>query len=449
MLTWLHLSDLHFRASQTYNANVVLKALLRDIAERIQPDNLRPDFIAVTGDTAFSGQPDEYKLAQDFFDKLLAATGVPRERLFVVPGNHDASRGLVGIGAQSISAALTDRDKVNTLLNSPDDRRLMMARFKGYAEFVNSYLNQNWSDERYFYVRPLNVAGQNIVLLGLNSAWLCASDQDKANGLLIGERQVRTALEQAEGADLKIALMHHPFDWLREFDQNDSAAILTNQCNFILHGHLHRTSAAQLISPDSAAMILASGACYESRDWPNMYNWARLDFSAGTGTVYLRRYSPDQGGFWTKDVMSYRNVTEGVYTFPLRGGPSKPSGQRAPTAPGGQIATASGGGAAATGGSTAVAGNRNVVVTGGEYDLQTVRELLSASFSDEELVTLAFDCFREVYEEIEGESSKPKKIRRLVDWCNSQIQMDKLLTEVKQRNPNQYARFERRLRGSG
>jgi len=471
MLTWLHLSDLHFRASQTYNANVVLKALLRDIAERIQPDNLRPDFIAVTGDVAFSGQPDEYKLAQDFFDKLLAATGVPRERLFVVPGNHDASRGLVGIGAQSISAALTDRDKVNTLLNSPDDRRLMMARFKGYAEFVNSYLNQNWSDERYFYVRPLNVAGQNIVLLGLNSAWLCASDQDKANGLLIGERQARTALEQAEGADLKIALMHHPFDWLREFDQNDSAAILTNQCNFILHGHLHRTSAAQLISPDSAAMILASGACYESRDWPNMYNWARLDFSAGTGTVYLRRYSPDQGGFWTKDVMSYRNVTEGVYTFPLRGGPSKPSGQRAPTAPGGQIATASGGSAAATGGSTAIVGNSNIVVTGnvqggihvthggappaqpsasqGEYDLRVVRELLSAAFSDEEIVTLAFDCFREVYEDIEGASGKTKKIIRLVEWCDNQVVMDKLLAEVKQRNPNQYARFERRLRGSG
>jgi hypothetical protein len=162
--------------------------------------------------------------------------------------------------------------------------------------------------------------------------------------------------------------------------------------------------------------------------------------------VYLRRYSDARGGFWAKDVMTYRNVQDGEYTFSLRGGPSKPSGQRAPTAPGGQIATASGGSAAATGGSTAIAGSNNVVVTGDEYDLRVVRELLGAAFSDEEIVTLAFDCFRDVYEEIEGESSKPKKIRRLVDWCNSQIQMDKLLAEVKQRNPNQYARFASRLR---
>ena len=81
--------------------------------------------------------------------------------------------------------------------------------------------------------------------------------------------------------------------------------------------------------------------------------------------------------------------------------------------------------------------------------MQAVRELLGAAFSDEEIITLAFDSFRAVYEEIEGESSKTKKIRRLVDWCNSHIQMDTLLAEVKRRNPNQYARFEGRLRGSG
>jgi 3',5'-cyclic AMP phosphodiesterase CpdA len=473
-LTWLHISDLHFRASKTYDADVVLKALLRDIAERIQQDNLRPDFIAATGDVAFSGQPDEYKLAQDFFDKLLAATDVPRERLFVVPGNHDASRGLVSTGAKAIAAQLNDRDSVNAVLATPDDRRLMMARFKGYAEFVNSYLNQGWGDERYFYVRPLDMAGRKVALLGLNSAWLCASDQDKANGLLIGERQARTALDEVEGIDLKIALMHHPFDWLREFDQNDSAAMLTDGCDFILHGHLHQTAMTQLTSPDSSAMILACGACYETRQWPNMYNWVQLNLDAGTGTVYLRRYSDARGGFWAPDTLTYRNVKNGEYPFSLRGGPTRPTSGGTPTAPAvpsGQVATASGGSAAATGGSTAIVGNNNIVVSGnvqggihvthggappaqpsasqGEYDLQAVRELLGTAFSDEEILTLAFDRFRDVYEEIEGESSKPKKIRLLVNWCKRRGQMEILLAEVKQRNPNQYTWYAARPRGNG
>lgn len=320
-ITWLHLSDLHFRGSRAYDENIVLQALLRDVAERIQTDGLRPDFIAITGDVAFSGKQDEYDLARLFFDKLLTTTGLPCERLFVVPGNHDVDRNLITSGAKAIGTSLTDRDSVNTLLITPGDRRLVLARFKGYEGFVNNYFAGHlaFDDEHYFYVQELDLSGRRIALLGLNSAWLCASDQDKEQGLVIGERQTRAALdaEQATGAELKIALLHHPFDWLREFDQNDSAAMLLDNCDFVLHGHLHRTAMAQLVSPDSGAMVIAGGACYETRQYPNSYNFVRLDLSAGTGTVYLRRYSDVRGGFWAKDTLLYRNVPEGEYSFAL------------------------------------------------------------------------------------------------------------------------------------
>ena len=317
-ITWLHLSDLHFRKSQAYDENIVLKALLHDLVEQ----QVRPDLIAVSGDIAFSGQPAEYDLARRFFDDLLQTTGLNEDRLFLVPGNHDVDRSLISTGARAIGDSLSDRKSANALLSTPTDRKLVFARFKGYAAFVKAYLGKEWrfDDSRYFYVQSLDLAGQWVALLGLNSAWLCGSDQDKASGLLIGERQARAALEQAEGANLKIALLHHPFDWLREFDQNDSAAMLTDGCDFILHGHLHQAAATQLTSPDGAATILACGACYETREFPNMYNWVRLDPSAGTGTVYLRRYSDARGGFWAKDVLTYRNAPDGTYTFSLRGG---------------------------------------------------------------------------------------------------------------------------------
>ena len=37
----------------------------------------------------FSGKPAEYALARAFLDDLLAVTGLGKERLFPVPGNHD------------------------------------------------------------------------------------------------------------------------------------------------------------------------------------------------------------------------------------------------------------------------------------------------------------------------------------------------------------------------
>jgi len=37
-------------------------------------EDLRPDFIVVTGDIAFRSAPEEYTLAGQFFDTLLKAT---------------------------------------------------------------------------------------------------------------------------------------------------------------------------------------------------------------------------------------------------------------------------------------------------------------------------------------------------------------------------------------
>ncbi|MBN1889891.1 MAG: metallophosphoesterase [Thermoflexales bacterium] len=467
-LTWLHLSDLHFRPSQSYNANIVLKSLLQDVKERLQ-DGLKPDLIVVTGDVAFSGQADEYQLAGEFFDALLKTTGLGRSRLFVVPGNHDVDRRLISFGAAAIGKSLTDRDKVNTLLDTPADRQLVMSRFNGYADWFTAFFapKLSFDDERYFYVHKIKVGGKQLALLGLNSAWLCASDQDKAEGLLIGERQARAALEQAQGADLKIALLHHPFDWLRDFDQDDSATLLHNGCDFILHGHLHKNYATRLTTPDSTAMVLACGACYETRDFPNMINWVQIDPDDGTGTVHLRRYSDAQGGFWAKDTLTYRNAPDGKYDFSLRGQPfraSSPAGKSAPE----DVARSQSGGVhvesqQATIQGDVVGGNKTEYhyhgspppsQAGGtpldappsKYDLQAVRELLSAAFSDGDVVTLAFDRFRAVYEDISGGMGKSDKIRRLVDWCERHGSLETLLAEVKQRNPHQYARYAARVK---
>lgn len=320
-ITWLHLSDLHFRVTQkhTSDGNIVLTALLRDVAERIDQDGLQPDFVSITGDVAFSGKGEEYDLAEEFLDELLQVTGLTKNRLFIVPGNHDVDRSLISFAARAMANAVTDRDSANEVLADSQNRRLMFDRFEGYKAFVNRY----WGDmlpfdsERYFYVRTLDLAGRRIALLGLNSAWLCASDEDRANGLLVGEFQTRMALEQAEGADLKIALLHHPFHWLREFDQRDSATLLNIGCDFILHGHLHRAGAIQLSTPDSEAMLLACGACYETRQYTNRYNLVCLDFAASQGTVYFRCYSDQSGGFWAKDTTSYRNAPDGYYEFAL------------------------------------------------------------------------------------------------------------------------------------
>ena len=115
----------------------------------------------------------------------------------------------------------------------------------------------------------------NIVLQAL----LRDDDQDR-NRLLIGERQLRSAVSAAQDAELRLGVLHHPIDWLQDFDRYDAEALLYGNCEFVLHGHMHQVGLLQASTPDTKAMIIAAGACYESRTYPNSYNFVQLDIKS-------------------------------------------------------------------------------------------------------------------------------------------------------------------------
>jgi hypothetical protein len=69
-----------------------------------------------------------------------------------------------------------------------------------------------------------------------------------------------------------------------------------------------------------------------------------------------------------------------------------------------------------------------------------------AAFSDEELATLCFDHFRQVYEDFATGMSKGQKIQHLLDYCIRHEQVEALLAAVQKANPVQYRRYEDQLR---
>ena len=310
---WLHLADLHFREGTKYNTNIVLTGLLEDIDDMYSKSDLFPDFIAITGDIAFSGSSAEYELAKEFFDELLKVTRLNKDQLFIIPGNHDVDRGKVSPLIKDYSH-LKNRDIVNKILADQNTRKEVFHRLSNYATFVNEYFSHlTFTDDNYFYVNKFKLCGKIVAILGLNSAWSCSSDTDKSDGILIGEMQVRTALEKAKDADIRIALLHHPFNWLKDFDGNDSAVLLSNECDFILHGHDHQTQFQQNLTPNGKSIIIGAGASYETRDFTNSYNFVRLNTKPAE--VILRQYSTRDTGFWTKDTSRYKNAKDGKLVF--------------------------------------------------------------------------------------------------------------------------------------
>ena len=75
-LTWLHISDFHFREGDPYDRDLVLRALVHSVAW-FRGHGRAPELIFATGDIAHSGKAAEYEPATVFFDALLGAQSLP------------------------------------------------------------------------------------------------------------------------------------------------------------------------------------------------------------------------------------------------------------------------------------------------------------------------------------------------------------------------------------
>ena len=96
-ITWLHLSDLHLRGTETSVDRGTFGDMLLDIKARREEEGLDLGAAFFTGDVAFSSQVEQYNLAAEWFDDILEVCGLSRQRdrFFIVPGNRHIDRGVV------------------------------------------------------------------------------------------------------------------------------------------------------------------------------------------------------------------------------------------------------------------------------------------------------------------------------------------------------------------
>ena len=249
METLLHISDIHFgwdknddvgKANRTACLNGLIQAL-KELDEK-----WKPTIVCLSGDVGWSGKASDYQEAQVWLQKLLGTCSLPWSDLILCPGNHDIQRAV----AESIARPASS-DEADRVLRTPIGPQYLASfvEFTRFCEAAGIPVLQFGSVSTHLVgFRSI----RDVDFLVLNSAWFCKDDQDQHKlwmGMphLIVMEQTHSLgpIDFTQPARLRIALIHHPDDWLNESERQVvgnrpcSWDYLANRAHVILTGHTH------------------------------------------------------------------------------------------------------------------------------------------------------------------------------------------------------------------
>lgn len=316
MFRILHLTDLHAKESTQWSSIPILAEAKKLICEEAKDINV--DAVAFTGDIAFSGKESEYKIAAEWLSDLCfdsSGLNISPSSLLIVPGNHDvdrSNRGPVASAIEDSLASAKSQDDISRFLQDKDSREILRKRFEHFEAFGRN-ITQNTTYSILPWARDFKVGKRRVRFEGLNSAWVCHSDDDKGN-LAVGQWQFSALHAERRDDDLVVAMLHHPVGDLIETDEDNCVANFRNYYDLVLHGHRHRHDASTVVNQQGTYTNIAGGALHERCDSPNRFSIIDIpeNFDCIRVSIYLW-----QNGQWIRDKNMFQDSSDGIGVIAL------------------------------------------------------------------------------------------------------------------------------------
>ena len=325
--TWLHLSDLHLTCKndgkdwtvKSINQDVVIRSLLDAIEKELIKKQQKPNLIFITGDLVHGGKAEEYQVAKEFCDQLLKITELPKQRLLIVPGNHDVNRDEIKPLHTKNWYQFENQDDVSEVLSDDDVSHILLRKLNNFYKFHNEFFDSEGSFKEHFIVaKPIEIPELNIKinLLGLNSALFAGYDGDDKKRLAFGSYQIDQALQTMDKSSiLSIAFFHHPFSCFHNSEESIQNQI-KQRADIILTGHLHDPNNLNQHDSSGKVVIIGAGASYETRTSENSFNLGVVNIETGEGKIQFYKYI-SRANRWTKNTDVNLDEDDGHFPFDL------------------------------------------------------------------------------------------------------------------------------------
>lgn len=200
----------------------------------------------VTGDIAFSGADEEYYLAWEWLEKMIANLEAqlswtegkkePKVQIVLVPGNHDCNF----TGSSQVRDMVIQTLHENGLKDLRDEViELCTSVQSSYFQFMSSI--DGHQDDRqdlssYLrYERVFQEEDESVRFICLNTAWL--SSRDEQQGRLLFPEEIISPNRELNSVE--IAVMHHPYNWIESENGRALRNRLESVADIVLTGHEH------------------------------------------------------------------------------------------------------------------------------------------------------------------------------------------------------------------
>lgn len=297
----VHISDIHIR-----NSTEPVLSRAEHIASAVKYIAPNPDayLLAVTGDIAFSGGTEQYRLARKFFDEiknLLLSSKKPLFQFFV-PGNHDLdfsnepdTRPLL---VQSI------REKLDAIDPNGETVRQILSVQKSFFDFEALMLESEprSSGNRLIYSHSFPVNDKKIRVNCFNTAWISTNPELPAK--LVFPISIIDA--DSAPSEIVISVFHHPYNWLAPENAKLFRHHIEATSDVVMTGHEHESSVfVKQDSSGTSTHYIEGAVLQESPKGNSEFNVIITDTTDGTYEAFLCQ--------WTGEF--YGQSGSGVHQF--------------------------------------------------------------------------------------------------------------------------------------
>ncbi len=289
----IQLSDIHFKETE----NAIIKKEEK-LFEAIRNSTLEYEeiFLLVTGDTAYSGKENEYKIGIDFIKGLkskIEEYSKKKVTIIVIPGNHDCDFSLDNKARQN------QLNIIQRLGDSAIDDSVITQCIEVQKEYF-SFRDAIQEDLKPVYEHPLLSAysfdfkGKRIIFHCYNTAYM--SEIHEQNGKMFYSTTLLPDSVFNAKADLIFGLFHHPFHWLNPTNRREFSTHIHKTTDFYLTGHEHESAREKIEDLEDNTVYHVEGSVLQDSENIFESEFNLIGFDLEKETFKIEKY------FWNTEM---------------------------------------------------------------------------------------------------------------------------------------------------